>query len=149
MISGSTRLAGVIGDPVRHSLSPAIHNAAWAAADLDWVYVALPVGVERLREALSGMVALGVEGLSGTMPHKAEAAKLCDELTSAAEALGVVNSLKRQGARLIGHNTDGSGFVSALGDSGWSPSNRRALVVGAGGTARAVTHALPGRCTCA
>ncbi|MEZ5381051.1 MAG: shikimate dehydrogenase [Microthrixaceae bacterium] len=142
MISGATRLAGVIGDPVRHSLSPAIHNAAYAATGLDWVYLALPVGEERLGEALSGMVALGIDGLSVTMPHKARAAEYCDELTPAAEALGVVNSLRRQGARLVGHNTDGSGFVTALANNGWSSSIRSAVVVGAGGTARAITHAL-------
>lgn len=142
MISGATRLAGVIGDPVRHSLSPAIHNAAYAAHDLDWAYVALPVQPDGVAAALRGAVALGVEGLSVTMPHKATAAQCCDELTPAAGALGVVNAVKRVDSALIGHNTDGTGFLHALSAAGWDAASRTAIVLGAGGTARALAAAL-------
>lgn len=142
MISGETRLAGVIGEPVRHSLSPTIHNAAYAAAGLDWTYVALPVRPGEVAAALGGAVALGLEGVSVTMPHKEAAAACCDELTPAASALGVVNAVKRVGSKLIGHNTDGTGFVVALSSAGWKPGDGSAIVLGAGGTARALTVAL-------
>lgn len=144
MISGATRLAGVIGDPVRHSLSPAIHNAAYAAHDLDWAYVALPVRSGGVEAALRGAAALGLEGLSVTMPHKETAARCCDELTPMAASLGVVNSIKRVGGSIVGHNTDGTGFLHALSAAGWEASGRTAIVLGAGGTARALTAALAG-----
>ena len=142
MISGATRLAGVIGDPVRHSLSPAIHNAAYRACGLDWTYVALPVRLDNVEAALRGAVALGLEGLSVTMPHKTAAAGLCDELTPAASALGVVNAIKAVDNSLVGHNTDGSGFLHALAAAGWSAAGRSVIVLGAGGTARALAAAL-------
>ena len=144
LISGATRLAGVIGDPVRHSLSPAIPNAAYAAHGLDWAYVALPVRPGGVEAALRGAVALGLEGLSVTMPHKATAAACCDELTPAAVSLGVVNATKRVGTSLVGHNTDGTGFLHALSAAGWDAAGRNAIVLGAGGTARALTAALAG-----
>lgn len=130
LISGATRLAGVIGDPVRHSLSPAIHNAAYAAHGLDWAYVALPVRPGGVEAALRGAVALGLEGLSVTMPHKATAAACCDELTPAAVSLGVVNATKRVGTSLVGHNTDGTGFLHALSAAGWDAAGRNAIVLG-------------------
>ncbi|MFZ2606676.1 MAG: hypothetical protein WAX05_12700, partial [Candidatus Microthrix parvicella] len=142
MISGSTRLAGVIGNPVRHSMSPAIHNAAYEATGLDWAYVALPVTEDRVEAALLGAVALGLEGVSVTMPHKTAAAQFCDELTPAAARLGVVNSIRNVDGTLVGNNTDGTGFLRALLADGWSANGRRVVVVGAGGTARALTAAL-------
>lgn len=142
VISGSTRLAGVIGNPVRHSMSPAIHNAAYEATGLDWAYVALPVTEDRVEAALLGAVALGLEGVSVTMPHKTAAAQFCDELTPAAARLGVVNSIRNVDGTLVGNNTDGTGFLRALLADGWSANGRRVVVVGAGGTARALTAAL-------
>jgi shikimate dehydrogenase len=142
VISGSTRLAGVIGNPVRHSMSPAIHNAAYEATGLDWAYVALPVREDRVEAALLGAVALGLEGVSVTMPHKAAAAQFCDELTPTAARLGVVNSIRNVDGTLVGNNTDGTGFLRALLADGWSAHGRRVVVVGAGGTARALTAAL-------
>lgn len=144
-LSGRTRLAAVIGDPVRHSLSPAIHNAAFAACGLDWVFLACEVSENRVREALAGAVALGIEGLSVTMPHKAAVAAAVDELSPTARLLGAVNCVVRRGERLVGHSTDGDGFSDALSEEvGWSPQGARCMVLGAGGAARAVVLALAG-----
>ena len=142
-ISGATRLAGVIGWPVRHSHSPAIHNAAFRAADLDWVYVALPVPPGEAGRAVAGMAALGIDGLSVTMPHKSAVVAVGDRLDADAIALGAVNCVARDGDALVGHNTDGAGFVASLRtDEGIDPSGMRCVVVGAGGAARSVVRAL-------
>jgi shikimate dehydrogenase len=142
-ITGETRLAGVIGWPVRHSRSPAIHNAAFAALGLDWAYLALPVRPGAAPAAVAGMDALGIEGLSVTMPHKAAVAATLDHLTADAVALGAVNCIHRDGDRLVGDNTDGGGFVDALRtDEGIEPAGMRIVVAGAGGAARAVVRSL-------
>lgn len=142
-ISARTRLAAVIGDPVRHSLSPAIHNAAFQALELDWAYVALEVPDGQGRAAVKAMRTLGIDGLNVTMPHKADASKAVDRLTPTAKALGAVNTVFRMGDDLIGDNTDGEGFVNALRqDAGVEPEGKRFLVVGAGGAARAVVKAV-------
>ena len=139
MISGRTRVAAVIGDPVRHSLSPAIHNAAFRALDLDWVYLALHVRAGDAAAAVTGMRALGIDGMNVTMPHKSDVAAAVDRLSPTAEALGAVNTVHRVGNDLVGESTDGDGFVNALRlDEGVDPAGRRFLVVGAGGAARAV-----------
>ena len=141
--TGSTRLAGVIGDPVRHSLSPVIHNAAFAALGLDWVFVAFPVPERQVGAAVAGCRALGIEGLSVTMPHKTAVAWLVDRLSPTAERLGAVNTVVRRGRDLVGESTDGAGFLDALLlDRGIDPSGMRAAVLGAGGAARAVVLAL-------
>jgi shikimate dehydrogenase len=140
--SGSTHLAAVIGDPIAHSLSPAIHNAAFRALGLDWVYVAFPVRSGDVPRALEGMRAFGIDGLSVTMPHKDDAALGVDELDEDATALQAVNCVERRDEQLIGHNTDGPGFVAAIRDAGFDPYGRRCVVVGAGGAARAVVLAL-------
>jgi shikimate dehydrogenase len=137
----TTRLAAVIGRPVRHSLSPVLHNAAFEALGLDWAYVAFEPADGAA--AVSAMRTLGIEGLSVTMPFKGEAAVSVDELTPEAEALGAVNCVSRHGDRLIGHNTDGDGFVDALTlDEGWPLEGRRCVIIGAGGAGRAVAEAL-------
>ncbi|MGH9084615.1 MAG: shikimate dehydrogenase [Acidimicrobiales bacterium] len=143
MITGATRTAGVIGQPIRHSLSPAIFNAAFAACGLDWAFLAFEVPDGATGLAMGGMRALGLEGLSVTMPHKAAVLDALDGLSADAEALGAVNCIVRSGAQLIGHNTDGPGLVDALRvDEGIEVSGRRCLVLGAGGAARAVIRAL-------
>ena len=142
-LSGHTRVAGVIGDPVRHSLSPALHNAAFEHLGLDWVYTAFEVPAGRGSEAVAAMAVLGIEGLSVTMPHKADVAAACDALSRSAEVLGAVNCVRRDGARLIGENTDGAGFVNSLrAQAGISPAGLDSLVLGAGGAGRAVIAAL-------
>ena len=141
-ISGATRVVGVIGDPVGHSRSPAMHNAAFATLDLDWVYVAFPVARGDGAAAVRAVPALGLAGLNVTMPHKADAASACDDLAPDAVALGAVNTVVNADATLVGHSTDGDGFLRALDDEGVTVSQRRALVLGAGGAGRAITHAL-------
>ncbi len=135
-------VVGVIGDPVDHSLSPALHNAAFAELGLDWAYVAFPVTSGRARAAVAAMVDLGIRGLSVTMPHKAGAAEACQRLSPVAERLGVVNTVTNRGGELSGDSTDGAGFVDSLADLGWSPEAKRCLVLGSGGAARAVVLAL-------
>jgi len=133
----------VIGDPVGHSRSPAIHNAAFAALGLDWIYVALPTPEGRAAAAVDGMRATGIRGLSVTMPHKAAVIPSLDELTPTAERLGSVNCIRRDGDRLIGDSTDGAGFVAGLrSDFDLDPDGARCVVLGAGGAARAVVLAL-------
>ena len=142
-ISGHTRVAGVIGDPVAHSRSPAIMNAAFAAAGLDWVYVAFPARAGRGREAVEAARDLGLAGLNVTMPFKADAAQACDDLTPAASSLGAVNVVTVDASgRLLGSSTDGPGLVRAVREGGLDPTGRRVLVCGAGGAARAIVLAL-------
>jgi shikimate dehydrogenase len=141
--TGATRLVGVIGDPVRHSLSPALHNAAFSALGLDWAYLAFPVPAGRAGEALVGAAALGIEGLSVTMPHKRAVAEALRRCSPTATILGAVNTVVRQDDELIGESTDGQGFIDGLrSEPGFEPSGRRCLVIGAGGAARAVVLAL-------
>ena len=142
-VSGATRLAAVIGTPVRHSLSPAIHNAAFAEAGLDWVYVALEVAEGRTPSAFEGMRVLGISGLSVTMRHKEAAFAAVDDLSLPAERMRAVNCVQLLHGRLIGHNTDGDGFVGSLrADAGLDPAGLSVVVVGAGGAARSVIEAL-------
>jgi shikimate dehydrogenase len=142
-VSGYTRVAAIIGDPVRHSLSPVMHNAAFAATGLDWLFVALPVDRGAAARALDAIRVLGIEGLSVTMPHKADAAAACDEVRGDAARLRSVNCVSRgAGGTLVGESTDGEGFVRSLREEGHDPAGVRALVLGAGGAARAVVLAL-------
>lgn len=142
-ISAQTRLAGVIGDPVRHSLSPRIHNAAFAATNLDWAYLAFPVASGRGGEAIGAMDVLGIEGLSVTMPHKADVAKAVDRLTPSAERLGVCNCVFRDAqGRIWGDNTDGDGLVQSLKVEGVDVAGAALMVVGTGGAARSIIEAL-------
>jgi shikimate dehydrogenase len=144
-LRGTTTLAAVIGDPIRHSRSPAIHNAAFAAAGLDWVFLAFEVPRARGADAIHAMRALGIGGLSVTMPHKQDAARACDELTTAARTLAAVNVVVPRGhGRLLGDSTDGEGFLRSVRDHDVDPGAGRALVLGAGGAARAITLALAG-----
>lgn len=144
-LSAATSVVAVIGDPISHSLSPAIHNAGFADAGLDWVCVALPVVAGQAPAAAAGIRALGLRGVSVTMPHKSDMVDQVDELTSVAAALSSVNCVIPQGGRLVGDNTDGAGFLAGLRDDfDWEPSGRSCMVIGAGGAARAVVLALAG-----
>jgi shikimate dehydrogenase len=140
---GETRVAAVIGTPIRHSLSPVLYNAAFRALDLDWAFVAFEVAAGAGGAAVEAMRTLGIEGMSVTMPHKEAAAAACDRRTATAEALGAVNSVVLRAGDLIGDSTDGVGFLDAVReDEGFDPAGCRALVLGAGGAARAVVLAL-------
>jgi shikimate dehydrogenase len=134
---------GIIGWPVSHSLSPAIHNAAFSAMGLDWVYVPLPVAPGALPEALAGLGALGFAGANITMPHKTETAERSAQLSEDAQRLQAVNTLVVDGEQLHGHNTDAPGFDRFLRrDAGFDPAGRSALIFGAGGAGRAAALAL-------
>ncbi len=138
-IGGGTALVGVLGDPVRHSLSPAMHNAAIAALGLDWAYLALPVAAADLAVVLRALAAVDCRGLNVTLPHKQAAAELADELTPLARRLGAVNTLvRREGGGWLGTNTDVEGFLAPL----QALMAREALVLGCGGSARAVVAGL-------
>lgn len=132
-LGGGTRLVGLIGDPVDHSLSPLMQNAGFAALALDWAYVPLPVARDRLEEAVAGLVALGFVGANVTIPHKTAVVSFCDELDDVAGRAGSVNTLVVQDGRVLGSSTDGpavTGLVEAAG--------ARVLLLGAGGGAQAV-----------
>jgi shikimate dehydrogenase len=142
VISGATRVAAVIGDPVRHSLSPTLHNTAYAALGLDWVYVAFEVPDACAPDALAAMHALGIAGLSVTMPHKTAVAAACDELSADAQALRSVNTVTLlDDGRLRGDSTDGEGCCRALRDAETDIRGATVVVLGAGGAARAVVRA--------
>ncbi len=142
-IGGATRVAAVLGLPVAHSLSPVIHNAAFAALDMDWTYVALPVEPGMVPAAVTGLRALGIVGANVTMPHKEAVADVVDELTDDAARLRAVNTIEMRGGVLVGHNTDAPGFARFLEhDAGFDPAGRTALLFGAGGAARACALAL-------
>ncbi len=138
-----TQVVGVIGDPVLHSLSPLIHNAAFAALGLDWVYVAFPVAAGRASDALAGAKALGVRGLSVTMPHKEGVAVAADERSEVVERLGAANTVVVRHGLAVAESTDGAGLLADLADeAGFDPAGRRCLVIGAGGAARSAVLAL-------
>ena len=144
-VNGETRVTGLIGDPVGHSRSPAILNAAYRAAGLNWIYVAFPAPAGKGSDAVKAARALGLAGLTVTMPHKADAAWACDELTLDAAALGAVNVVTvAEHGRLLGASTDGEGFVRSVRDEGLDPAGLDVLVAGAGGAARAIVLALGG-----
>jgi shikimate dehydrogenase len=141
-ITGKTRLVGLIGWPVGHSISPAMHNAAFAQLGLDWAYVPLPVQPNHVREALQGVAALGFAGVNVTVPHKQAVIRYMDELSDAAQVIGAVNTIHLKDGKLIGLNTDAYGFLNALLEAGCNPKGMRVAVLGAGGAARAVVFAL-------
>jgi len=146
-MTGRTRVIAIIGDPVEHSLSPAMHNAAFRRLGLDAVYVPFHVRPPDLEEAIAGVRALGIAGLNVTVPHKEAVLSLLDGLSAEARELGAVNTIVRRGERLLGHNTDSRGFGAALEAAGVDTVGRSCLVIGAGGGARAVAAALVGgRC---
>jgi shikimate dehydrogenase len=131
----------VIGNPVAHSMSPAIHNAAYQALGLDFVYVACQV--EDLKGALAGMRALSnFRGMSITIPHKIEAMKYVDEVLDVDRAIGSINTVVREPGRLIGLGTDGPGALLALRDAGVDLAGKEVLILGAGGAARAIAFPL-------
>ncbi len=141
--TGSTRLAAVIGSPVRHSRSPAIHNAAYRALGLDRLFVAFEVPEGGAPEALDAVRTLGIDALSVTMPHKEAVCEHVDSLEDDAAILGAVNCVINDEGTLRGHNTDGEGFLRSLAqEARFEPNGKRCVVLGAGGAARAVVLAL-------
>ena len=143
-ISTSTQLCAVIGNPVGHSLSPAIHNAAFECLGLDFVYVAFPV--EDVEGALAGMRAIkSFRGMSVTIPHKTEVMKYVDELADVDRNIGSINTVIHEQDKLIGLGTDGAGALKAFADSGVGIDGKNILMLGAGGAARAISFTLAWR----
>ena len=142
MINGDTGLVGLLGNPVRHSLSPAMHNAALQALQLNWSYLALPCASENLKEVLQGLRAVNCRGLNVTIPHKQNVAELCQELSPLAKRLGAVNTLiPLDSGGWHGTNTDVEGFLTPLGEqSSWQ--NCHGAIIGCGGSARAIAAGL-------
>lgn len=142
-ITGRTSVAGVVGHPVRHSLSPVIHNAGFASLGADWVYGAFDLAAGAAASGVAAMRTLGIRGLSVTMPHKTEMARLVDEISPAAARLSSVNTLTLDDdGRVRGDSTDGDGLVSSLRAAGVHVDGRRVVLFGAGGAARSVLDAL-------
>ena len=142
-VTGKTRVLGIIGWPVGHSLSPLMQNAALAEMGLDYVYVPFPVREEDLGSAVRGLRGLGVAGFNVTIPHKTAVIPFLDRLAPEARLIGAVNTVKLEGDELVGYNTDGAGFVRSLReDLGFDPAGRSILLLGAGGAARAALVSL-------
>lgn len=140
-INAHTKLCGVIGNPVEHSLSPAIHNAAFQKLGLNYVYLAFKV--EDLEGAMRGLRSLGnLRGASVTIPHKVAAVRYLDEVESTARNIGAINTIVIENGKLIGYNTDASGALRALESAGVSLSGQEVLLLGSGGVARAIAFAL-------
>lgn len=147
MIDGKTQLVGLIGWPVEHSLSPVMHNAAFDTLGLNWRYVPLPVPPGQVEAAVRGLAALGFHGANVTVPYKETVLETLDDIAPEATALGAVNTivLERETgepARVRGHNTDAPGFIEALRQGGFEPEGCWAVIMGAGGAARAVVYGL-------
>lgn len=145
LISGQTRLTGILGgtEQVKLSLSPAIHNAAFKDLQMDWVYLPFGCEPEDLEAAIRGLAAAGVRGMNVTMPHKVPAMAVMDEIMPSAQGIGALNTIEVRDGRLIGHNTDGDGLIRFLDwDVGVNLQESRALVIGTGGSARAAVAAL-------
>jgi shikimate dehydrogenase len=144
-ISGKTRVCGIIGDPIEHTMSPVIHNAAFAEMGLDYVYIAFRVKAEELDKAIESVRALNMRGLSVTIPHKVAVLKLLDKLDPLAEKIGAVNTIVNDDGVLTGYNTDATGFLQAMLERGVEPKGKNIAILGAGGASRAVSFILADR----
>jgi shikimate dehydrogenase len=136
---------GLIGDPVDHSLSPAIQNAAFRASGLNAVYVVFPVRRPALRHAIQGLKSLGVKGFNVTTPHKTALLRYLDRVDTEAAEIGSINTVKSENDQLTGFNTDGAGALAAMEHAGLSIAGQTVFLLGAGGAANAVAHALGAR----
>ncbi len=142
-VSGETKITGIFGSPVAHSLSPAMHNAAFAALSLPFAYVPFHVSQENLPAAVTAVRALQLAGVNLTVPHKEAVLPCLDLLDHTAASCGAVNTVVNRSGTLTGYNTDTGGFLDALRlDAGFEPGGKKAVVLGAGGAARAVVAAL-------
>jgi shikimate dehydrogenase len=137
-ISGKTRICGVIGDPIEHTLSPVMHNAAFKHLGLDFAYLAFRVKKTELKNAIKGMRSLGIHGLNVTMPHKVEVIKYLDDVDSAVNFIGAANTILNDAGKLLGFNTDGIGAIRALEENAVKIDGKRMLLLGAGGAAKAI-----------
>lgn len=143
VISGKTKLFGIFGHPVEHTFSPGMHNAAFKTLGKDACYVPFAVAPEHLEEAIRSVLPLGLCGLNITVPHKEHVMQYLDDLSEEARLIGAVNTVQVLNGKLIGHNTDGRGFIRSLrDDAGFNPKGKNCLLIGSGGAARAVGFSL-------
>jgi shikimate dehydrogenase len=141
-IGGKTKVTGIFGYPVQHTLSPAMHNAAFETLGLDYCYVPFSVHPDQLEDAVKAIRALNMRGVNITVPHKEKVMPFLDEVNDEASLIGAVNTLVNREGNLIGYNTDGMGFMESLAEVGISPEGKDAVIIGAGGAARAVSFSL-------
>ncbi len=144
-ISGKTKVCGLIGNPVEHSMSPAMHNAAFREMGLDYLYAAFRVEAADVEKAIAGMRALNLRGLNVTIPHKVAVLPLVDRLDPLAEKIEAVNTIVNDNGVLTGYNTDATGFLQPLLENGIEPQGKNVLILGAGGASRAVSFILADR----
>jgi shikimate dehydrogenase len=141
-ITAKTKVLAVIGDPIEHSMSPTMHNAAINALNLDYIYVAYHVKPDHLQAACNGFRALNIQGINVTIPHKVNVMQFLDEIDPIAKGIGAVNTIKNENGKLIGRNTDGEGMLLALLNAGFDPSQKKCILIGSGGAARAISYIL-------
>ena len=144
-VSGKTRVCGVIGDPIEHTMSPAMHNTAFEKLGLDYIYVPFRVRAEELASAIEGIRALNIRGMNVTIPHKVSVIPLLDKLDPLAEKIGAVNTIANYDGMLTGYNTDATGFLQALLEHGIEPGGKNMVILGAGGASRAISFILAER----
>jgi len=144
-ISGKTRVCGVIGDPVEHTMSPAMHNAAFNQLGLDYIYIPFRVKKEELGKSIEGMRALNIKGLNVTIPHKVAVIPLLDKLDPLVKKIDAVNTIDNTDGVLTGYNTDATGFLQALLERGVEPEGKNTVILGAGGASRALSFILAER----
>ena len=142
LINGQSRVVGIFGDPVAHTRSPAMHNAAFRASNLPYVYVPLWVRPPDLRNAVRSIRALNLAGVNVTVPHKERIVRYLDTLSTEAELCGAVNTVVNRDGVLFGDNTDGQGFLLSLQERGLAPRGREIVLIGAGGATRALLVSL-------
>lgn len=140
--TGKTKNLGVIGNPIAHSFSPSMQNAALQEAQLDYAYIAMPVKEQDLAAAVQGLKAFNFRGINVTIPHKQAIMEHLDEINEDARIIGAVNTVVNDEGHLTGYNTDVTGFIGALKDKGFMPEGKSAVMLGAGGAARAVVWGL-------
>ncbi len=149
-ITGRTKIFGIFGHPISHTLSPSMHNAAFHALGLPYCYLPFEVPSDGLGPAVRAVIPLGIRGLNVTLPHKEAVIPFLDAIDEEAQTIGAVNTIEvekgwekgREKIRLIGHNTDGRGFLESLRESGVNPKGLRVILLGAGGAAKGVAIAL-------
>ena len=143
-ISGKTMVCGIIGDPIEHTMSPAMHNAAFKILGLDDVYIPFKVKGLELKKAIEGIRGLNIRGLNVTIPHKVAVMQFLDRIDPLAEKIGAVNTIVNDDGILSGYNTDATGFLQTLHDKDIEPGDKKVLMLGAGGAARAIGNILAG-----
>ncbi|MEW6213855.1 MAG: shikimate dehydrogenase, partial [Nitrospirota bacterium] len=141
-ITGTTKITGLFGYPVEHTLSPAMHNAAFEALNLDYCYVAFPVHPDFLEDAVRAVRALNLSGVNVTIPHKEKVISLLDKIDKEASFIGAVNTIVNSEGILTGYNTDGRGFMQSLSEGNISVEGKDILIIGAGGASRAISYHL-------